>query len=231
MKIQSQFKDYYDHVAHIYGGGDPKVLYLRNRLGEVEKFHSDIFVKGLHFTQSEIPDTRFETLIREFQHKAKWLAIAGKLYLILTPYTPFATLRAPAPENWTVLNETRHSQVWEYLHAHPRRRYSWAHNEVTINYLGYEIPAVLELSRKVNSPVFTFTVDRGNVQVDGNIPILSTLGIPALISAEQIYQDIAYFLGNTMHGSPDTMPAVKMTDKEKISAAGFDLKQSFRHRI
>jgi hypothetical protein len=30
MKIISGWRDYYDHVAHIYGGGDPKVIYNRD---------------------------------------------------------------------------------------------------------------------------------------------------------------------------------------------------------
>jgi hypothetical protein len=34
-----------------------------------------------------------------------------------------------------------------------------------------------------------------------------------------------------MKGSPDMMPAIVQTDKEKIAAAGFDLKASFRHRV
>ena len=29
MKIISKFKDYYDHVAYMYGGGDPKIIYDR----------------------------------------------------------------------------------------------------------------------------------------------------------------------------------------------------------
>jgi hypothetical protein len=92
----------------------------------------------------------------------------------------------------------------------------------------------LELTRKVGAPVFTCEHKSWRndiIHVDGNVPILATMGIPAMIPAEQLYQDIAYFIGNTIKLSPDTMPATVMTDKEKIAAAGFDLKQSFRHRV
>jgi hypothetical protein len=90
---------------------------------------------------------------------------------------------------------------------------------------------VVQLSRIVNSPVFTFTVSRADVvHVDGNIPILGNMGVPALLSAEQLYQDISYFIGNTMKDTPDGMTVSPMSNTEKISAAGFDLIKSFRHR-
>ncbi len=226
MKIQSQFKDYYDHVAYVYGGGDPKTLYIRNRLGKMDQYKTDTMVRGLDFVQPGLPTVDESTLYREFNHNAKWLAINGKLYLILSKN---GSGYAPQSENWTVLDQGRHPEIWEYLQS---RRAWWRCDNDKEKYIGREMPEVLELSRKVNTPVFTFKlVNRsGWVHVDGNIPILSTMGIPTLIPAEQLYQDIAYFLGNTMHVSPDLMPAIAQTDKEKISAAGFDVKQSFRHR-
>ena len=227
MKIQSQFKDYYDHVAYMYGGGDPKVLYLRNRLGQLDNWGSGSYVKGLDIEQQGLPLDYDDEIARKFNHDAKWLAINGKLYLILSERSDMYT---PRPENWTVLNQNRHPEIWTYLH---NSRSWWRRDSESEKYIGREVPAILELSRKVNAPVFTFTtIYRGSMaRVDGNVPILSTMGIPALIPAEQLYQDIAYFLGNTMKVSPDMMPATKMTDKEKIAAAGFDVKQSFRHRV
>ncbi len=32
MKIKSPLVDYYDHVGNAYGGGDPKIVYVRNRV-------------------------------------------------------------------------------------------------------------------------------------------------------------------------------------------------------
>jgi len=226
MKIISSYKDYYDHIAHLYGGGDPKITYARHRLGVVEQHSTDTFIRGLDIEQAGLPDSGFDELYRSFKYKTKWLAINGKLYLLLAdvgdPYHP-------KPDVWTVLNETRHPQAWAMLHA---SRGWWHRDREPVNYLGREMPAVLELSRKLDAPVFTFTSSnrRSMGHVDGNVPILAPLGIPALISASQLYQDIAYFIGNTMKGAPDLMPATAQTNKEKITAAGFDLVQSFRHR-
>lgn len=226
MKIISAHKDYYDHIAHLYGGGDPKITYARHRLGVVEQSNTDTFIRGLDIEQPGLPDSGFDQLYRAFKYKTKWLAINGKLYLLLAdaqdPYHP-------TPDNWSVLNEARHPQAWALLHT---TRSWWQRDRDQIQYIGREMPEVLELSRKLDAPVFTFSSSyyRTTVHVDGNIPILAPLGIPALISASQLYQDIAYFIGNTMKGAPDLMPATAQTNKEKITAAGFDLVQSFRHR-
>ena len=226
MKIQSQFKDYYDYVAHIYGGGDPKIVYVRNRIGKMEHFSTDHIVRGINVEQKGLPTYFYDDELRKrFKHTAKWLAIAGKLYLILTKVSTFP--EPPVPEDWHVLSEDMHPEIWKDLHE---RR--WAFNAKR-EYIGVQLPEVLELSRKVNAPVFTFDYSyrRDVANVDGDVPILGNMGIPALIPAEQMYQDLSYFIGNTMKLSPDGMPPTTMTDKEKIAAAGFDLKQSFRHRV
>jgi hypothetical protein len=37
-------------------------------------------------------------------------------------------------------------------------------------------------------------------------------------------------MGNLMHNTPDINPPAVLSEKERIVKAGFDLKQSFRHR-
>jgi hypothetical protein len=194
----------------------------------MERFSTDTFVRGLDIEQKGLPYSYDEEIMRKWRYDTKWLAINGKLYLILNKTA--GVYEAPIPDNWTVLNEERHPEIWEYLHS---TRRSWRRDVEQEKYIGREVPEVLELSRKVGAPVFTFEASyhRQTAKVDGNVPILSAMGIPALIPAEQLYQDIAYFIGNTMKGSPDMMPAIVQTDKEKIAAAGFDLKASFRHRV
>jgi hypothetical protein len=54
---------------------------------------------------------------------------------------------------------------------------------------------------------------------------------PSLISPQQMYQDLAMFMGNRMKDTPDVQPPVELNNRQKIVKAGFDLIQSFRHRI
>jgi kynurenine formamidase len=59
--------------------------------------------------------------------------------------------------------------------------------------------------------------------------VLADLGLPRIYDAQQLYQDLSYFLGNQMHENPDTKPPVNISDKDRIAQHGFD-QQSFRHR-
>ena len=93
----------------------------------------------------------------------------------------------------------------------------------------------VEISKKINAPVFVveyYGFPQGSknkfVGIGKKVPNLGELGLASIYPAEQLYQDIDYFLTNTIKDSPDTMPPVSMTDKEKIESHGFDNKVSFR---
>jgi hypothetical protein len=59
-------------------------------------------------------------------------------------------------------------------------------------------------------------------------PLLKHFGIPSIIDADTMYQMIYNFLG-WLKDNPE--PPNNQTDKEKIRAAGFDTKTSFRPKI
>ena len=60
------------------------------------------------------------------------------------------------------------------------------------------------------------------------IPNLSMFGIPKLIDAHTMYEDIYNFLGWLVD---NPQPPDNQTDKDKIVSHGFDLKHSFRPLI
>ena len=213
MKIHSSFKDYYDFVAHLYGGGDPKVTYVRKKFDPVPVVYNENLPS---YGRYDYYRDRFDL---------KWLCVAGKLYL-LVDVRP-SDIYAPHIEKWEVLNQEKHTKLWDMLHTRSR----WAPEKEPPNYVGGSFSAAIEVSRAIKAPVFTYHYHANDrVAIEENVPVLADLGLPALVSPEQMYQDIAYFLGNTINESPDMMPPTKMTDKEKIVAAGFDVVQSFRHR-
>jgi hypothetical protein len=55
--------------------------------------------------------------------------------------------------------------------------------------------------------------------------------MPAFVPATEMYQNLAYFMGNLMNVSPDKAPPVEVSNNQKILKSGFDLVKSFRHRI
>jgi hypothetical protein len=223
MRIKSSYRDFYDHIAYIYGGGDPKVVYIRRKfpaVTETDEITGTIAVD--HTNVRELP--RVDPF--RSTHRFKWLVIAGKYYLLASKYNE---------ENYTLLDEVEHAElIKKEFTSRP-----WRESKTYANYVGSDGgEGLLELSRKLDAPVFVINdtyhynwpARTYDIRVDRNIPILGDLGVAKLIPPEQMYQNIAYFLANTMHVSPDLAPPVDIADKDRIVQAGFDLKQSFRHR-
>lgn len=218
MIIKSKFKDYYDYVAHQYGGGDPKCIYSRNRVVNREVFGGTSIAGTLELTQKNIVSLPYPCYGESVRYK--WLAVCGKYYLLVS-HTVMDGFTKP---QWKLA-------VKNYDHEPPLSGYFTRRTAHDV--IGQFSPYLVELSRKINAPVFTFdkSFRSENVIIDGELPILATLGFTCVMDAEQLYQEIAYFLSNVIKESPDMSPPSKMTDKEKISQHGFDLKKSFRHRV
>lgn len=234
IRIKSKFKDYYDHVAYRYGGGDPKVVYNRNRLkplvdtgwmkydggidleAQLNRSMSILTPNGTRFYQDKLSNYAF-----------KYLCIVGKWYLLV---------KAIWEDEFSVLDKNKHKDIIEVLIP---KRPRFGQEERTFDYyVGCEDSEVIEMSRTLNTPVFCvegyswiWKEKKHLLRVEGAIPILGNLGIPAIYSAEQIYQDIAYFIGNKIHKSPDLEVPVQVGNADKIKQAGFDLKTSFRPKM
>lgn len=225
MIIHSQFKDYYDHVAHLYGGGDPSIQYIRKRLVSLRQTCGHIFTDTLTVEHTGLVYSPH--ILYNDPYKFKWLSVVGKSYLLVQTYT--GDVYSPTYSSWKLFSQKEHPELWSRFNV--RRKWSRDTELKSVNYVGKFSAALVELSRKINAPVFTFESGETTAVVDGEIPILSNLGMPKIITAEQLYQDISYFVGNIMKDSPDMMPPSKMSDKEKILQHGFDNRISFRHRV
>jgi hypothetical protein len=220
MRIKSPFKDYYDHVAFQYGGGDPKIVYPRVRLADRDPEYGCItmlYPEGLKGIPS-LPGYFWKQSEFDF----KWLAITGKLYLIVREYS------ITGDKPWSVYREGIFQKL-DSLLIQPRwheARYEYS------NWVGRSCDKLIPIHRALKAPVFYISQSLGPYGVEGDVPNLGDLGIAALISPEQIYQDLSYFMGNIINESPDLMPEAKppMTDKERVLSHGFDIKKSFRHR-
>ena len=223
MKIKSRFKDYYDYVAHAYGGGDERVTYVREPLQDEL---TTIIVNGnIDF---------YSPPIDELKTRTKYLVVNGKVYVLVSvknemgmydPYQLFTEKNfkdrvdsLSVRYRWTMFPQKNTVKQWE-------------------KYFAFESKVVTEISKMIKQPVFIidsienrWKEQQTRVAIDKNIPILSEYGLNHYIQPEQLYQDIAYYVSNKMVTSPDLEVHDNMTDKEKIVQHGFDLKQSFRHR-
>ncbi|BCG50226.1 hypothetical protein [Ralstonia phage RP13] len=218
MIIRSKFKDYYDHQAHIYGGGDPNIVYVRDRIREPNE-------RGYEFpvTLKDVPNgipfdiDAWRSDNYNIGCEVASLIICGKQYHV---YTENSRLNTP----WYLINDKAPEALLRYIDRIGRGYFS----DVKL-VQGTKHDCLVTLSKIVGHPVFIYTYGRwGGLQLHTRCPILKDTGIASIYPAEQIYQDLAYFISNEMKASPDGMPPTQMTDKERIAAHGFDTKRSFR---
>lgn len=222
MKIKSRFKDYYDYVEHANGGGDPLCVYMR------DKIRPD--VRAAYGTQHEMCEALLEIeglpSIPRSRHlkdadgndtdvvvSYKGLMVAGRCFRIRQDLIPF---KASA----VVLRAEKIVKDW---HIAPDEWNNFRQGQA----LNVYVPACIE----VGHPVFLYD-DKGPYYnrhtVYGHTPKLGPLGLAQYISAEQLYQEIAFFISNVL--KPIEVASAPLPDIQKVDSHGFDRKVSFRHR-
>jgi len=223
MKISSPFKDYYDYVGNQYSGGDPKVPYIRHKIncGQLNTISAKV---------SNLPDS---TCSPHSIYEYKWLVLCGCYYLMLRPSDKHKMFAHTfwEPKEWHILDPDLHADIYNSFVC-KKRFFMETIDYKYQDYCGRFDENLVSLSKQVKAPVFciskVFRTD--SVYIDELVPILASVGIPKLIKAEQLYQELAYFISNKMVESADLKVPVNVSDKDQIVAKGFDIKQSFRHR-
>lgn len=200
MLIKSSFKDYYDYVAHRYGKGDPRVCYNRVMfaLTLIQELTSPDNIAYPEWFRVKTKDS----FLALFENRSpwglsdnpqnlesKWLVFVSRYYLLVKFQTSW---RLASPVTFTEVYQSK-------LHVHP-------------DDLGVGRPELLTLTRQLRQPVFCIRRVHQNfrhgdsVDIECKIPILAQLGFSETLSPEQAYQELAYFLGNRLHGNPDIAP-------------------------
>ena len=224
MKIISNFRDYYDYVPHLYGGGDPKIVFVRprlniNRVARVDLTSFDemafkrINILGRYLTG------------RNNSYKSQ-LLIAGDRIFYYTKYEPVN------PKLW----ENTYSLITQkVIDKVFNERFSWreeARNPKLASFINHQDKHFIDLCRHVGRPVFSlFSGNGGDWKVGEISPNLGEMGVASFIEAEDMYQNLSYLVGNLMKDSPDISPPVELSDKHRILKHGFDLKTSFRGKV
>lgn len=224
MKIKSKFKDYYDFVSHIYGGGDEKIIYNRDRINPLRNNGLEESIKIKNNKISSLPYNIGQYHTSD-KIKFKWLVVNAKCYLLVGYQLEFGFTE------YHVLNEK--DDIDFLNHIGISQRYYWNSYKRTCitDFNGVYSDELLNVSRELNQPVFIIdSVFHQEIVVNNRIPNLGELGFASIIKSELLYQEIAYFLSNVMVESADIKAPVEVDNKDKIQQAGFDLKQSFRHR-
>lgn len=221
MKIISKWTDYYDYVASMYGGGDPKIIYDRRVFDQEQSF---LYLEKPHRFDPETHQS--PRRYRYFFHEdwaVKFCSVNAKLYVLARDTTRDTNTYE------VVLDPAHPSFIQNHQVASRQRRwYSFTNDNEQIKKLTspkYD-EYFLKISREINRPAFVFA-DGNNVEM--RHPNLGELGFGKYITPEQMYQDISYFVGNLLHLSPDLAPPVQLSDKDRLAQHGFDPKRGFRH--
>lgn len=204
--IISKYKDFYDHISYCFGV-DEKIVYVRDTIKNVEIRIRDI--PGYRMLRA-LNDQKY------LHESVSIVVIVDKMYFVARNHSNGRDRALGASDlimkSRYVLRDNSHNDSGR----------------------------ILNLSKLVGSPVYRINYilyDRSEpdmkmiAKIDKNAPRLTTIqGMVSLLDAQQVYQNIEYAIANQLNDSPDTSPRVDIEDKYKIAAAGFDLKQSFRHR-
>lgn len=228
MQIHSRFKDYYDYVAHAYGGGDPKIVYNRERVVEPTReghfvYEGEVAVPN-NLTMWMPVERYRKSKVGDTEYDYAGIVVACRYYVAYQTFlieedTAYSNVRTLI-KKWTVLGPQE---------GRTRR----IQNDSTSYVPGQKYKSLIELSRLVKAPVFKIVNGYGwSQKIEGRVPILHEFGIASHLSAEQCYQEIAMFIANTIKENPDEAPESKppLTNEEKAMAHGFDKRISFRHR-
>lgn len=222
MQIITNFKDYYDHIGQVYGGGDPLHKYIRKPISElcqlqIIKVSDDLsasFLSAFEFQKRAMANIQF-----------KIICCAGKTYILSKPENSsngFALFKASDYQN----SPTRLGRFFSADRTAKKLE----------SYQGKEFDFALMLSKNIATPVFSVQYvshekdKKWKFLIEKNIPILKDLSFPSFISAEQMYQELSQFISSKMKDNPDTYIPDASSDKEKILQHGFDMEKSFRHR-
>lgn len=251
MKIISGWRDYYDHVAHLYGGGDPKVIYNRDYVVpdkisqgathedtlSVNRMWSPAIPHAMEVINASLPAVQkheFNALIvmdRVFiLERQSDIGEMGVLHvrkdwhitarpIIDPPYGgPVALMREG--ETFTVETPRYQRFSLQKLMDDPYK------DRMRLKQ-GRKANGAEDLCKFTGAPVFMVHGNR-MPYIFGRTPKLSALGLPQYIDPQQLYQELAIFVGNVL--KPVEQPPSNMKDIEKVASHGFDKKISFRHR-
>lgn len=224
MKIISPYKDYYDWVAGKYGGGDPRVTYVRGVIPCPEgREVTKTYTGGSNFDCVALKDNEAIFMPRSSEQYAfttaersgyqyQVLLIAGRAYHVRRSFKMYP---------WHDKRETEYGR-WTLTDLYGERR----HSILPVVLSGEANQRIEKLHRLFKAPVLLCDSYRVALKVP---QLIDYDGIAAELDAQRIYQEIAMCLGS-INDHPDDIPPGKQTDVEKAVSHGFDKKKSFRHR-
>lgn len=228
MKIISPFVDYYDYLSTCFGKPDPKRTFVRPKyLSDKTKFTYKVYDKDLFLPRSYQTHFTFNDHKKSFLN-FKWLVVLGKKYLIYYHSNTYldSYIEYSRSSQFSIIQESEFYKIFS--------------RDFNIFPEPYEVfqgkfeQEFLKITKEIKQPIFfidSFNSSTRKYEVSDEVPFLAKMKFNRYMDAEELYQEIDYWIGNVLKDNPDKNPPVEVDNKHKIISNGFDLKTSFRHPI
>ena len=255
MLIISNFKDYYDRILD-KTGIDKKVIFYRKNLRETEFKQKLNFDVEPDYRRHTGPRCAYRALSicgkryfiktnddypGSFTYFPRW----SDFHLItkkdLEDDESFVTIAGFVDDGWWyndksegVINFSGRRRI-KRSEGTPRIKKKDKDKEERIDYIFNNLHGILdngliEIHKKLGVPIFAITGSGrlNQVHLHDQSPVLKDIkGIQALLDPLQLFNDISFFIANTLTNCNPEI--VQISNNDKIVKAGFDLKTSFRN--
>jgi len=205
-RLISKERDYYDAMFHAYGF-DPKKVW--NRKTEIVEISNDECTKIMETLRDSDQRSRFS-----YPYDGLWVGVAGSFFRGRVPKRTF-------PSTPPILYPSYNHQNVKYedYYDAPRNKYT---KKVDIT-----VPRIIkndELFHAWGVPILV--LDLYNKQVIKN-PILQEYNFSVVLSSFEIFTEVEQYMESVL---AEYKEPLQTSDEDRIISAGFDTKQSFRHR-
>lgn len=250
MKIHSKFVDFYDYISHQYGA-DPDVVYSRGLLAPPG---SQAITDG-RVSLPVPPGMGAAIRLARPLGFSRYRSV-GRKQVYVPERAPYETSTLVAGRYvFNVLSRRMEMDPEEVKLGLPYKPPTYQHQLVT-DQLPQELKEMFKpsdakfkaptitppedtvhaLIRLVGAPVFLVHGTQGSglkerLVLDKRVPILSDYGVAALVSAQQMWQNLYHVFQNVLRKNPDKDPPCVIANDDRVEAAGFDLETSFRNPI
>lgn len=224
MRIVSTSKDYYDYISHTLGA-DPNVVYLRGKTAEpcgVKLYYSDNSVTRVAVNTNDAIVLRmaFSDTDRQDARIGKESTFYYRGVIVAGEHTFTTTF----------------CEKYLYDKDSPAQR-QLTYKSIDTHTLDLPKGVRERLTKLVGRPVFLLVGCEHSWQSQtyytgyiNSTPNLRGYGVDKHVTPQQMWQSIYTVLTNVLRDNPDKQPPHSVNNTERILAAGFDLKTSFRKR-
>ena len=228
MKIVGKFKDYFDYISHQLGA-DPSVVLFRKPIKIDDSSVLAPFAQAFVFRDYVYPSDPYAP-----HYSAEYLVAGAYVFELARITTREATdPKLHLPDHYRdvvtceVYDAARHAAMLRGETPF-EVRHGFGKSVVTKT---PDAAQLRDLIRAVGAPVFIVCEYREGIRIEERVPCLKDCGIPALVPAQVMWQNLYTTLTSVLRRDPDKEPPLTISNSDRIEAAGFDVKTSFRHPV